>query len=487
MTGGLANRPQRGILEASLDHCESNPLGIPPLANRPRHALRPHIPGQPRYSSPSAQGHRGRGAVAATAPLASTVAADASPQPCRTSVVLNPYDGVDWRTCGRHKAALHLHTLQSDGYHSVVEVVDAYRKAGFEIMSITDHDWNHPNARIEWKHLPPEKASPYPKGPRPANFPADPTWPWTDYGCAEPSTLGMVGIQGNELTFRHHINSYFSDYGVWYTRTGSRAPYGGIVDATGHEVWEDDQLLAIRDKGGLAVINHPGIPSLHAWWERKPLGWYVEPLSKTLGRLSDRPGGGEQRAETGSLRRRSLGSTAGPVYAAPADLGIRQRRHASDEKRPPGVYGLFLDRLDQSTVRKAMESGRFCVCTSTKTIDYGKQPADGSVFPKLVSVAVDETAGTIHLEVSDCDQVRWISSPESLEPVEDYKTSDRPWPQGRLVHVGDTLHYRQVAGLHNYVRAELCRAEGQDTHRTLTNPFGIGMAAIHDSGSAPGS
>jgi hypothetical protein len=429
----------------------------------------------------------GASAVAATAPLASTVAADASPQPQRTSVVLNPYDGVDWRTCRRHKAALHLHTLQSDGYHSVVEVVDAYRKAGFEIMSITDHDWNHPNARIEWKHLPPEKASPYPKGPRPANFPADPTWPWTDYDCAEPSTLGMVGIQGNELTFRHHINSYFSDYGVWYTRTGKRAPYGGIVDATGHEVWEDDQLLAIRDKGGLAVINHPGIPSLHAWWERKPLGWYVDRYQKHsaayligLEVANNEPkqvpydeGLWDQLLARFMPRR--------PIWG----FGNDDMHQMKDARQAFTVF--FLDRLNQSTVRKAMESGRFCVCTSTKTIDYGKQPAAGSVFPKLASVAVDETAGTIHLEVSDCDEVRWISAPESLEPVEDYKTSDRPWPQGRLVHVGDTLHYRQVAGLHNYVRAELCRAEGQDTHRTLTNPFGIGMAAIHDSGSAPGS
>ena len=62
------------------------------------------------------------------------------------SIVVNPYEGVDWETVEHHKAALHLHTLQSDGRHPVTEVVAAYREAGFTILSLTDHDWNRPNA-----------------------------------------------------------------------------------------------------------------------------------------------------------------------------------------------------------------------------------------------------------------------------------------------------------------------------------------------------
>lgn len=415
-------------------------------------------------------------AVAATASLAEAIAADTSAQPQRKSVVLNPYGGIDWRTCGRHKAALHLHTLQSDGHHPVVEVVHAYRRAGFEIMSITDHDWNYPNARVEWKLLPPEKASPYPKRPHGPNFPADPTWPWTDYGCPEPSTLGMVGIQGNELTFRHHINSYFSDYGVWYKRTGKRAPYGGIVDAQGREVWEDDQLLAIRDKGGLAVINHPGIPNVHAWWERKPLDWYVQryqkhPAKYLIGLEMANNGPKEYAYDEGlwdQLLARFMPRR--PIWG----FGNDDMHEMKDNRQAFTVF--FLDKLTEANVRKAMESGRFCICTSTKRTDYSQQPPALSAFPKLAAVEVDDAAGTIRLEVSDCDQVRWISAPESLEPIADYKTSDRPWLEGRVVHVGETLHYRQTPGIHNYVRAELSRAEGPDTHRTLTNPFGISGA-----------
>jgi hypothetical protein len=435
----------------------------------------PALPGNRITRRQAFRAMLGATAAAVTMPCASAIAAGRATSRQSQSVVLNPYQDVDWCTCGRHKAALHVHTLQSDGYHPVVEVVEAYRRAGFEILSLTDHDWNYPNARITWKHLPPEKASPYPKGPHRPNFPADPTWPWTDYGCADPGKLRMVGIEGNELTFRHHINSYFSDYGVWYTRTGKCAPYGGIVDAYGKEVWEDDQLWAIRDKGGLAVINHPGIPDKYTWWERKPLPWYVERY---------------QKHSADYLIGLEMANNSPPQYAY--DEGLWDQLLARFMPRRP-IWGFgnddmhqmedvrqaftifFLDRLDTAAVRQAMQSGRFCICTSTKRTNYGQQSPQLSLFPKLVAVEVDESSGTIHLQVADCDQVRWISAPESLEPIADYKTSDRPWPLGRVVHVGPTLHYRQVAGIRNYVRAELCRTEGQDTHRTLTNPFGIGV------------
>ena len=60
-----------------------------------------------------------------------------------------------------------------------------------------------------------------------------------------------------------------------------------------------------------------------------------------------------------------------------------------------------------------------------------------------------------------------------LEAVEDYKTSDNPWPLGQVVHMGQTLNYRDTPNIKNYVRAELKRTKGKHTYRTFTNPFGI--------------
>ena len=140
-------------------------------------------------------------------------------QPGPTTVG-NPYENVDWRTFSHYRADLHVHTLQSDGCHSVSEVVKAFHDLGFAILSITDHDIMAPNfcppreaatpAQIDFGAYATER-TPYPD-PRPPTFPADTTWPWTAYGAPSPAELGMLGIEGSELTCTYHVNSFFSDY-----------------------------------------------------------------------------------------------------------------------------------------------------------------------------------------------------------------------------------------------------------------------------------
>jgi len=381
--------------------------------------------------------------------------------------VHNPYAGVDWSVVERHKAGLHMHTVQSDGRQTVNQVVQAYRNAKYSILSITDHDWNKP-----------QPASPYPTEPRPQNYPANPTWPWTDYGTESPQTLGMLGIQGNELTYRHHINSYFSDYGVWYERTGPRAPYGGIVDAGGKIVWEDDQLRAISDKGGLAILNHPGIPDDRSWWERKPLDWYVERYQKHSPACligievtnCDRIYEGYDEGLWDQLLARFMPER--PIWG----FGTDDMHDLHNARHSHSVF--FLQQLDDASVRRAMETGQFCffkanTATGTERVDYLQPSPQLEACPMLQRVAVDEDAGTITIQASDCDEIRWISAPASLEPVDDYRTSDAPWPAGQVVHVGPTLDYRQTADVKKYVRAELHRSSNGRLLRTFTNPFGI--------------
>ena len=419
-----------------------------------------------------ALGNLGLGAAAAV--LYGTGATAVGGLPRQKRVVLDPYERIDWQQVQRHRAALHTHTLQSDGYQSVAEVVHAYRRAGYSILSLTDHDWNWPNARVAWQELPPEKASPYPLEPRPDNFPANPTWPWTSYGCPSPEELGMIGIEGNELTFRHHINSYFSSYGVWYERTGDRAPYGGIIDAEGNEVWEDDQLLDIRDQQGLAILNHPGISDEHSWWERKPLEWYVSryrnhPLEYLVG-IEVTNCEPEYRDYDEGLWDQLLARFMPhrPVWG----FGTDDMHNLSDARQ--SFTTCLLEAPTAAGVREAMRSGRFCFSASSQRINYREETAEMAAFPRITGVTVDEAQGTIAISAAECDEVRWISAPESLEPVEDYRTSNRPWPMGRLVHVGETLNYRATPGIGSYVRAELHRREGDHTHRTFTNPFGFG-------------
>lgn len=393
-------------------------------------------------------------------------------------VIANPYDKVDWHTTQRHKAALHLHTLQSDGFQMVEEVVRTYHRAGYSIISITDHDWNVPNQRIVWNRgpLPEEQVNPYPKDPKPANFPANPTWPWTDYGTPTPDELGIVGIQGNELTYKHHINSYYNDYGIWHGTPGDvigrKAPYR-IVDSDGREIQEDDQLAAIRTKDGLAILCHPGISDEHAWWERKSLRWYIERYrlhsSDCLIGMEITNNARAHEAYDEGLWDQLLARfmPERPIWGFGND-------DMHDLRKAKQTFNMFfLEELSDASVREAMQGGRFCIYKSTNHIDYTAQPVEFADFPELKAIRVDEDAGTITIEAANCDQIKWITSPVSLEPVEDYRTSNNPWPSGRVVHLGNTLNIRADLQLRNYVRAEIIRKDGDHINRIFTNPFGI--------------
>lgn len=387
--------------------------------------------------------------------------------------IQNPYEDVDWSTFTQHKAALHVHTLQSDGWHMPEEVINAYKNAGFSILAISDHDWNHPNIRVRQRVVPPENASPYPKDPKPYNFPANTTWPWTDFGGPNPEDIGMIGIQANELTFRHHINSFFSNYGVWYERTGSEAPYGGITDEQGNEIWEDDQLYAIKEKGGLAILNHPGILDEHTWWQRKPVDWYVERFRNhspdyLVGIEVTNSREEREKYDEGlwdQLLARFMPER--PIWGFGTD-----DMHKLDDVGD--TYSVFIiDEHTEEAVRDAMLRGQFYFTKSTRRIDLREDKV--SIFPTITDIQVNEPRGSITISASDYDKILWISAPESLETLEDFKTSNQPWELGRVVYEGETLDLKNTANINNYVRAELIRYEGDIVYRTFTNPFGISL------------
>jgi hypothetical protein len=382
----------------------------------------------------------------------------------------NPYTSVDWSSYQTFKAGMHMHTLQSDGWNTVSEVAEAYQRAGFSILSITDHDWNYPNFQVERGQAPEERASPYPKPPKPEHFPANPTWPWTDYGAGVPESYNLVGIEGNELTFRHHIASYFSFYGRWYERTNYDAPYEGIVDEQGNVVWEHDQLKAIARKGGLAVLCHPGIEDHHRWWERKSLDWYVEHFAKhgkdyLLGVEVTNNNSATRYFDEGlwdQLLARFMPER--PIWGFGADDMHRLERTKQ-------TYNLFyLAECTSANVRSAMERGQFTFARSTRGMDYTSRQNDP--IPQIHSIRVDEDRGLIHIDASDWHEIRWITRPDNLDPIDDYKTSNQPFELGTVV--GDQAHIQyKDPRIKGYVRAEIIRKDGDQSQTLFTNPFAV--------------
>src|SRR5690554_1123593 len=120
-----------------------------------------------------------------------------------------------------------------------------------------------------------------------------------------------------------------------------------------------------------------------------------------------------------------------------------------------------------------MEKGQFYFCKSNRRIDLRKEEI--GLFPSINKIEVDEVVGTITIEASNYDKIKWISAPLSLDPVDDYEISNQPWPLGQVIHEGTVLNYKNTPNIKNYIRIELHRIEGENTYRTFTNPIGIAI------------
>jgi hypothetical protein len=59
--------------------------------------------------------------------------------------ILNPYIEKNHR----YKVQLHCHTINSDGVHTPVEILEAYRDQGYDALAITDHDYFTPLTNVE--------------------------------------------------------------------------------------------------------------------------------------------------------------------------------------------------------------------------------------------------------------------------------------------------------------------------------------------------
>ena len=101
-----------------------------------------------------------------------------------------------------HKAQLHCHSINSDGFMSPQSVAQEYFKRGYEILFLTDHNTMTPSSQY--------------------------------------SIPGLLTINSEECTFDKHINGFFIKH---------------TIDASGLNAQQ--VIDSIRAQGGLIQFNHP--------------------------------------------------------------------------------------------------------------------------------------------------------------------------------------------------------------------------------------
>ena len=302
----------------------------------------------------------------------------------------NPYTAVDWAVYAQYKANLHTHTRAGDADATPREVVDFYRKLGYTILAITDHD---------------------------DNVTPEPTWPWQAYGI-EPEALGMVAIQGNEISGVNHINSYFNDY--------------GDPDVASEKI----AIEEIGRRGGIAVINHPGR------YNRR-VDWYVD-----LYRSSEHLIGLEiyNREDRYSKDRQLWDAILSELLPGRPVWGFaNDDMHDPDDQIGFSWNVFILSELTTENVRHAMEQGCFF-------FTYAPGGHNGTPVPFIEEITVDDTSGTIHVTAKNFERIQWIS-------------------RGDLVHTGNSLNLTDFSQVHTYVRIEIHGTDGITGRQDRRTPF----------------
>lgn len=313
--------------------------------------------------------------------------------------IQNPYAGVDWNRHRQYKANLHTHTTMSDGEAEPGAVIDRYAELGYAILALTDHDTMVPatGSNESGRHRT--------------------TWPWEAFD-RDPEALGMLAVEGNEISRVHHIGSYFNDYGD-----------PDVLSA-------DVALGEIGRRGGLAVLFHPGRYD-------KPVKWYADRYRAHPGLVGIEIFNQGDRYPNDRDRWDSI--LVAVIDERPVWGFSNDDMHDPATQLGRSWNIMLLPELSTEWVRRAMETGRFLYC-------HAPHGHEGPAPPRIESVKVDSRRGVIHIQATGHERIEWISG-------------------GALVQRGDSIELSKSPGIEGYVRAVVYARDGVSL--VGTQPFRV--------------
>lgn len=318
--------------------------------------------------------------------------------------IKSPYETVDWDTYNQYKTQLHAHTLYSDGFMDIKDVVEEYYKQDYDILAITDHGVVNKG----WDEMPEMlpiigynkflyDLSPVSK----ERYEEITTGADRD---GRPMLDVNQGIEMNGVVMRkNHVNGFFC--GAFQGDWGEEEDYISPVKAT-HEA------------GGISFIAHPGdFYSINGNRERAEdynyLNIYIEPLLEyescvglEIFNERDTVAGADRILWDNVL-----------MYTVPR--GKVAWGFSNDDSHVIENIGvtaeiMLMPELSNEALRTAMENGTFFACSRIARNELGDEFEGNGNYAKIEKIIVDEEQDIITVTANNYDTIEWISDGEII-------------------------------------------------------------------------
>lgn len=334
---------------------------------------------------------------------------------------LNPYEDINWQTVQYYDANLHTHTTLSDGSYDPHQAIDKYHELDYHILALTDHDTHHhdahPQSLYPWTELNDIyftiKDRVNPRYNETYERRANEEWQNRD-----PDELGMLAVEGSELSAGHHIGSYMNDY-------------------AGAESDEHTSFREVGSRDGLAMFFHPGRYDRDAEWYVNFYKTYPHVIGQEIYNQADRYP--MDRPKWDAILHRLMPDRTVWGFANDDTHGT----HHFGRNR--NVF--LISDLTIENVRSAMELGHI----------YLYIPIEIGDRPDITIRNIEAENGRLELTFfGTFNEIQWIThDPETVE--------------SKVIHTGHSIHVNDIPASATYVRAVILSDRG----RTYTQPFGI--------------
>ena len=335
--------------------------------------------------------------------------------------IISPYEDVDWEAFGQYKTALHVHTTNSDGLHSLSEMLEDHYEKDYDIVAITDHDV----------------------------LTAD--WVAANNGFTQARYEDIIKGEGrngrgllmipftNEPSFTEHLNTYFSNY-----------------DNSSSGISLEENIQQVQSLNGLCHINHPGryTGGVHGGTQGEEASNDPENINKyadlflkyslcvgmeIINKKDDESA--SDRILWDNILKKTVPQNRNVWGFSNDDTHNKDHTGFS--------FNMFVMQSNNTdNFKSAMLSGSFYAVARVSKRELGDSFIGNGPTPIIKNITVNKTEASITITSDNTEKIEWISD-------------------GKVIATGSTINLKECENVGSYVRANISGPGGI----AFTQPF----------------